>query len=316
MTSDASTVASKLKVAQHSRVGRAVVSACPQYSPDILSLIRASIAHQEFNTLPSLARTCRAFQEPALNALWSCLPSITPLILTLPPDAWMLERVEEANHPPYRIVSLRRSLVPSDFKRTMTYAQRVQTISDYGNRFHPARFMRLSPGCGDALATISQHLRLPRLKSLKVGGDVFTGEQRNDLVLGSSISSIELLAASCAEERETPMNQYDWEQFGQLAAPLSTAVQKLEKIVVLDALVVPLLPEALLHMTSIANLTTVSMRIRGQDYPWDALTHEYDSISFPTLAVLEVQVEVLDWFYAFLGVASLPSLSHVSARTN
>ena len=38
-------------------------------------------------TLPALARTCRAFFEPAIAAIWHDLPSLVILAYILPPDA-------------------------------------------------------------------------------------------------------------------------------------------------------------------------------------------------------------------------------------
>lgn len=39
-------------------------------------------------TLAALGRTCRAFHEPALNALWSTQGSILSLLLCMPSDLW------------------------------------------------------------------------------------------------------------------------------------------------------------------------------------------------------------------------------------
>jgi hypothetical protein len=48
-------------------------------------------------SLVALARTCRAFQEPALDALWLQLDDLTPLLRCLPEDVWVLSAVEEAS---------------------------------------------------------------------------------------------------------------------------------------------------------------------------------------------------------------------------
>ena len=40
------------------------------------------------STLAVLARTCRLFSEPALDVLWSHLPSIGPLLRLFPEDKW------------------------------------------------------------------------------------------------------------------------------------------------------------------------------------------------------------------------------------
>ena len=43
----------------------------------------------------SLARTCRALSEPALNWLWKTLPNIAPLVYTLPREFWTVENTDE-----------------------------------------------------------------------------------------------------------------------------------------------------------------------------------------------------------------------------
>jgi len=44
----------------------------------------SSYAHQE--SLLALASTCRAFEGPALDALWRDLQSVKPLVICLPSD--------------------------------------------------------------------------------------------------------------------------------------------------------------------------------------------------------------------------------------
>jgi len=41
---------------------------------------------KSLRTFATLARTCRRFKEPALNALWKDMEDFTPLILCLPED--------------------------------------------------------------------------------------------------------------------------------------------------------------------------------------------------------------------------------------
>jgi hypothetical protein len=40
-------------------------------------------------SLANLAITCRTFLRPALETLWFHLPSLGPLIMCLPEDAWV-----------------------------------------------------------------------------------------------------------------------------------------------------------------------------------------------------------------------------------
>ena len=39
-------------------------------------------------TLASLARTCKAFMEPTLDALWRSQVTLAPLVQTFPEDVW------------------------------------------------------------------------------------------------------------------------------------------------------------------------------------------------------------------------------------
>ncbi|KAF8428489.1 hypothetical protein L210DRAFT_3419307 [Boletus edulis BED1] len=42
------------------------------------------------DTLASLARTCHAFEEPALDLLWRVLPNLSPLARCLPDASYRL----------------------------------------------------------------------------------------------------------------------------------------------------------------------------------------------------------------------------------
>lgn len=45
--------------------------------------------------LARLARTCRAFRDPALDILWHTLLALEPLIRTLPADLWEIQEREQ-----------------------------------------------------------------------------------------------------------------------------------------------------------------------------------------------------------------------------
>jgi hypothetical protein len=62
--------------------------------PDIVDLICGEVEKfpsQRYRTLKALARTCRLFQESALNRLWCELESLAPLIMCMPEDLWRVE---------------------------------------------------------------------------------------------------------------------------------------------------------------------------------------------------------------------------------
>lgn len=72
-------------------------------SPDLLLQIVSHLrsedhlapSPEDLVTVSALARVCRRFSEPALDMLWGHLPSIVPLIFTMPRDLWVIEPREE-----------------------------------------------------------------------------------------------------------------------------------------------------------------------------------------------------------------------------
>lgn len=67
--------------------------------------------------LARLARTCKAFQDPALDILWYSQDTLLPLLKCLPPDAWAWKEGK---------FSITRDLVASDYKRIDFYSPRIQ----------------------------------------------------------------------------------------------------------------------------------------------------------------------------------------------
>ncbi|KAF5350445.1 hypothetical protein D9756_008581 [Leucocoprinus leucothites] len=74
------------------------------------------------DALANLARTCSAFLDPALNALWHTIPSLEPLVKCLPEDAWAVRRML------YRqsVLTLKRKTTPEDWERCKFYAHRIR----------------------------------------------------------------------------------------------------------------------------------------------------------------------------------------------
>ncbi|KAF7329214.1 hypothetical protein MKEN_00182000 [Mycena kentingensis (nom. inval.)] len=87
---------------------------------EILEQIFALIGHRA--TLACLARTCKTFKEPALDALWKKLVSLEPLLRCLPRDSWGDSENEQDT-----IVML-RPLRKSDWIAAKDYARRVKWL--------------------------------------------------------------------------------------------------------------------------------------------------------------------------------------------
>ncbi|KIJ13760.1 hypothetical protein PAXINDRAFT_116679, partial [Paxillus involutus ATCC 200175] len=85
-------------------------------------------------SLVALARTCRAFQEPALDALWLQLDDLTPLLRCLPEDVWVLSAVEEASQDRTEVFGIRRPLNESEWGILQGYTRRIRVVTSINSR--------------------------------------------------------------------------------------------------------------------------------------------------------------------------------------
>lgn len=94
---------------------------------------------RDIKTLASLARTAKIFLEPALDALWSHIPGLAPLLRLLPSDLWEIFQVlisdSDKRGPLYVLVCLRAPI----------YCVPFLNISCRGSVVHPGR--KTSFGC-------------------------------------------------------------------------------------------------------------------------------------------------------------------------
>ncbi|KAJ7867436.1 hypothetical protein B0H13DRAFT_1897581 [Mycena leptocephala] len=72
--------------------------------------------------LAALARTCKTFQNPALNALWRFQYHLFPALRCFPEDLWLASDDSDS------FVAFRRPLVPADWERPMFYWNRIQSF--------------------------------------------------------------------------------------------------------------------------------------------------------------------------------------------
>ncbi|OBZ67193.1 hypothetical protein A0H81_12877 [Grifola frondosa] len=100
-------------------------------------------------SLAALARTCRTFHEPALDALWCSQPHLVNLVKCIPQKAWQMNwsRISKRNE-----LSFTRPLFPTDLDRFRLYAARIKKLGS------PA-----SESCIDYPATKLDKTLLPSL---------------------------------------------------------------------------------------------------------------------------------------------------------
>ncbi|KII89922.1 hypothetical protein PLICRDRAFT_570633 [Plicaturopsis crispa FD-325 SS-3] len=105
---------------------------------DILLIMFAEVAAdddaQSRATLAGLARSCHAFQEVALDHLWSKLTSVLPLLRCMGPDLWKEKPVR--GRIPYVRLELKRAIRQEDWQRCRHYADRVTTLVFGWNDHH------------------------------------------------------------------------------------------------------------------------------------------------------------------------------------
>ncbi|EDR11170.1 uncharacterized protein LACBIDRAFT_324746 [Laccaria bicolor S238N-H82] len=88
---------------------------------ELLSIIFRHYAHRP-KMLARLARTCKAFQDPALNILWHTQKTLLPLLKCLPPNAWAIKEGK---------FSIIRNLTASDFRRIYFYCHRIRIFNQF-----------------------------------------------------------------------------------------------------------------------------------------------------------------------------------------
>ncbi|KAF9232054.1 hypothetical protein BU15DRAFT_67817 [Melanogaster broomeanus] len=91
----------------------------------IVYFVRVDLWMLKNPTLAALARTCRAFKEPALDMLWFELDDLSPLVRCLPRDSWNDDR-EESITP--LVYSFTRPLTETEWCTLQGYTRRIRAL--------------------------------------------------------------------------------------------------------------------------------------------------------------------------------------------
>ncbi|KAH7907132.1 hypothetical protein BJ138DRAFT_1129385 [Hygrophoropsis aurantiaca] len=118
-------------------------------------------------TLKALAATCHAFTEAALNVLWRDLDCFARLIQCMPQDLWTVGRPPVGPTINSLVITLRRSMAPSDWDIFQKYSRRVRRLKTPINTFSRRSSINLDDACILAMCSPSAPTPLlPNLKSL------------------------------------------------------------------------------------------------------------------------------------------------------
>ncbi|KAF8125009.1 hypothetical protein EV363DRAFT_1270918 [Boletus edulis] len=88
--------------------------------------------HYPTTDLAALARTCRAFKDPALDVLWETLPDLSPLAQCVPEASqllWAARGDPESYCGPSKCYSLHRSLTQNEWDILRSYTRRIRSIN-------------------------------------------------------------------------------------------------------------------------------------------------------------------------------------------
>ncbi|KIP07536.1 hypothetical protein PHLGIDRAFT_414287 [Phlebiopsis gigantea 11061_1 CR5-6] len=105
---------------------------CLQITEIFSAILSAVPAHGSFkregkkSTYASVARTCKLFYEPAMDAAWAILPDIVPLVASLPGDSWAKSDDGE--------ILIVRPPEGDEWQRFLRNAARVEKLSLQGSK--------------------------------------------------------------------------------------------------------------------------------------------------------------------------------------
>ncbi|GLB38022.1 hypothetical protein LshimejAT787_0410730 [Lyophyllum shimeji] len=118
-------------------------------------------------TLALLARTCTAFRETALDALWYAVDSLGPLIQVMPDDLWTMYPETCRRGWPLQFVKFTRALQESDWTRFDYYAPRIRKLGRRPFYAVPQAIYAHGSVLRDLIAYRPDRPLLPRLHALK-----------------------------------------------------------------------------------------------------------------------------------------------------
>ncbi|KAF8550694.1 hypothetical protein OG21DRAFT_386347 [Imleria badia] len=118
--------------------------------------------------LPALARTCRAFKEPALDLLWEELADPSPLARCLP-EVSHHSQIHRQRDKPTKRYSFRKSLTQIEWDILRSYTRRIRSLLDDGNILDwESVSIFLSPPTTEPLFPNLRHLHARRLTETKI----------------------------------------------------------------------------------------------------------------------------------------------------
>ncbi|KAG5649333.1 hypothetical protein H0H81_004578 [Sphagnurus paluster] len=253
--------------------------------PEIFSLI---CTHCRRADAVALARTCRAFYEPAHDRIWAHLEDLKPLIMCMPEDLWQNSNEEDL----FQDFVFQRPILPSDWSGFEKHARRVRSIASCTHSYlDRADFYSLTvSAAGRTLFPKLQEIDWSDTSSGHVADTFafvvpFLGPHLLHVKLFARTMPIALLQlavvvtlpARCPYLKTLAVNHYEMCMSAASASVLSTAICSFSYLE--SATVCDISFTAFRHLASLPTLTSLLLRLNIENFT----DTDTDLLAFPAL---------------------------------
>ncbi|KAJ7513264.1 hypothetical protein B0H11DRAFT_2303642 [Mycena galericulata] len=119
---------------------------CSHLAPIVPSPVRRLSRQPEMKDLAAVARTCSAFQGPALDFMWR-YSTLLNLLRSMPSDLWVVDEVREVSGEIKRYLDSLRPIHIADWDRVVSYARRIQHISSSDEDCNLSKIFSMISAC-------------------------------------------------------------------------------------------------------------------------------------------------------------------------
>ncbi|KII86170.1 hypothetical protein PLICRDRAFT_700291 [Plicaturopsis crispa FD-325 SS-3] len=247
--------------------------------------------------LARLARTCRAFRDPALDVLWHTLPSLDPLIRTLPTDLWRIPKPVPMHRDgiEYRAFEFRRPVKEADWKRFYLYARRVR-VFNFNHPFRERYVNYLDASVLSALL-VSVPTLLPNLQTLALGNGDSELVYHLGMLLHPKLTSFSIVFESRSNfpRRLSLLTSLPLDS-SLLVAAVSRIVGTWSGLTQLD--IPGLTPQAIVIVSALPSLRSLRLRLEGLELASDT----QHTLVFPSLRSLDFSAPSLNTCTTFISL--------------
>ncbi|KAG2146003.1 uncharacterized protein EDB93DRAFT_496801 [Suillus bovinus] len=288
------------------------------------------IAGKKPSSLEALARTCKAFHEPAMDLLWAVLDGVIPLLGCVARLHRLIYSSGSKVSPDLSCLFLFASSLNLQKRLTWDWSEGVDPLSAHeAHRFleHAARVRSLSISCSEDLHLFAllpiETCMFPRLLSLTFLVRrlqhkylyLFLSPALRRCVLSVVTPELKSLATRCAALEHLSVKTPEW---GQQPVDdrilLSDTVRLCKRLVTLSCL--PLDWAAWKHLSDLPSLLKVSVRELRSAFRWSLNRDIVNFTHFPNVTTLSFNVNTAAYAITVMQHSEFPSLREFEVVTD